>query len=113
MVGDIPYEEALDWFMLTREKDFDEPHSGMTHYNIFDFLNVHNYTYQHHFSYRSGGVQDDPWPKKPFAESHILSVPVPTGAHFVAMDDKGVIYDPSGLNVDCSKPGYMIGIWKR
>jgi hypothetical protein len=37
------------------------------------------------------------WPPRPFAPAHIATIILPQGAHFIAVNEAGAIFDPRGV----------------
>lgn len=90
---------------LTREVI--EPHDfarhGITHWEVQQFLAEHGYASALLWKDRR---PDDPravWPEA-FAETHIVSVQVVTGNHYVVWLSDGRVLDPSGGETTLSDP---------
>lgn len=66
---------------------------------MWQFLSEHGYALQMKWEFREYDEEKlEEWPPKPWAERHLCSV-VQTAkdvyGHYVAMDAKGVVYDPA------------------
>ena len=95
-----------------------------THYDAFEYLNLHGFSYQHWYRHARFIVpkQDaifperEPWPiPTPLAESHILLTRGVEMGHWVAMDSFGEVFDPvrgAGRSIGQYEVQLIIGVWK-
>jgi len=94
-----------------------------THYDAFEYLNLHGFSYQHWYKHARFVKPEkdtfpvrEPWPPPlPIAAAHIILTRGDAMGHWVAMDEKGEVFDPirgRGRRIGDYDVMQVIGIWK-
>jgi hypothetical protein len=101
---------------------------SFTHYALAQYLAEAGFCYQFWWGYdqfkmqptESGGERSSPreiWPiSTPFAQAHIMLTRGTEMGHWVAMDDKGEVFDPvrgRGKHIDEYDVTQIVGIWRK